>query len=485
MINNPWFWVYISSWFINLLLLISMIFLERKKFSSIVCWMTVLTVLPIVGYVFYIVMGNGLSYRTRKMINKHKLYELDYNTEIKTILKLQEGLREELYEDAGIIKCCYNLGSILCPANKVEFYRWGTEKISALKRDLLNAKETINMEYYIFGDDVAGKEIMDILIKKAKEGVKVRFIFDSIGCLGAPRRFFRKLKKAGGEVAEFFPPFGHIRMLNLKMNYRNHRKIVVIDGKVAYTGGMNIRDDHIYGTAKKTSPWRDSHLRVEGSGVYILQNIFLNDWRYCKKEEKDPEEYVKMGYFPTAELKGDVNLQVVASGPDTNMQNIKDCYIKLITNAKERVIIESPYFVPDESFLSAIKIALASGVKVVIIIPQKPDHKAIFHVSMSYLQELLAMGAEIYLYKGFLHSKTLLVDDNKLSIGTCNTDNRSFALNFENTVIMFSKEMVSKYFESVKEEIKSSVRVDANYYRERRWYTKFLQAIYRLGAPIL
>ncbi len=430
-------------------------------------------------------MGNGLSYRTRKMMNKLKLYELDYNEEIKNILVMQEDLRDKLLDEASIIKCCYNLGSILCPGNKVEFYRWGKDKISALKRDLLNAKKSINMEYYIFADDVAGKEIMEILIKKAKEGVKVKFIFDSVGSLGAPRRFFRKLKKAGGEVAEFFPPFMHIRLINLKLNYRNHRKIVVIDGKIAYTGGMNIRDDHIYGTKKRCSPWRDTHLRLEGSGVYILQNIFLNDWRYCKKEKKSPEAYVAEGYFPKLKMKGDISLQVITSGPDTNMQNIKDCYIKLITNAKRYVFIETPYFVPDESFLTAIKIAIASGVKVGIIIPKKPDHKSIFHVSLSYLQELMEMGADVYLYKGFIHSKAVVVDGNKISIGTCNTDNRSFALNFENTVLMYTKDVAEKYMVTVMEDIKNSIKLDKEFYRKRPWLTKFLQAIYRLGAPIL
>lgn len=482
---NAWFWVFIATYSLNFLLFLSMVFLERKKFTTIVCWTTVLTILPIVGYVFYIVMGNGLSIRTRRMIRKHKLYYLDYNDEIKRTLRSHGGIENELKEDAGLVKCCYNFGSMLCPGNEIKFYRWGHEKMADLKKDLLSAKETINMEYYIFADDEAGREVMDILIKKAKEGVKVKFIYDSIGCLGAPRRFFRKLKKAGGKVAEFFPPFGHIRLLNLKMNYRNHRKIVVIDGKIGYTGGMNIRNDHIYGTAKKTSPWRDTHLRIEGSGVYLLQNIFLNDWRYTQKENSAPDEYVKQGYFPKVKKKGDINLQVVESGPDLPIQKIKETYIKMITNAKKYVMIESPYFVPDDSFLSALKIALASGVKVGIIIPIKPDHKSIFHVSISYLKELLDLGADVYLYKGFLHSKALVVDDNKVSIGTCNTDNRSFALNFEDTVIIYSKEFTASYWQSVMEDIRASVKIDQQYYKERRWYTKFLQAIYRLGAPIL
>ena len=482
---SPWFWVFVATYSLNFLLFLSMVFLERKKFTTIVCWTTILTILPIVGYVFYIVMGNGLSIRTRRMINKHKLYELNYNERIRDILLMQENLRAELKDDVGLVKCCYSFGSVLCPGNDVKFYRWGIDKFSDLKRDLLLAKETINMEYYIFADDEAGKEIMNILINKVKEGVKVKFIYDSIGCLGAPRRFFRKLKKAGGEVAEFFPPFAHIRMLNLKMNYRNHRKIVVIDGKIAYTGGMNIRNDHIYGTEKKTSPWRDTHIRIAGSGVYILQNIFLNDWRYCVKEEKDAEDYVRAGYFPKVEVTGGINLQVVESGPDTPIQKIKETYIKMITNAKSHVFIQSPYFVPDDSFLSAIKIALASGVKVGIMIPSKPDHKAIFHVSISYLKELLDLGANVYMFKGFLHSKAMIVDDNKLSIGTCNTDNRSFALNFEDTVIMYSKKLTAQYEKSVLEDIKNSIVVDQTYYKKRRWYTKFLQAVFRLGAPIL
>lgn len=482
---NAWFWVFIATYSLNFLLFLSMVFLERKKFTTIVCWTTVLTILPIVGYVFYIVMGNGLSIRTRRMIRKHKLYYLDYNDEIKRTLRSHGGIENELKEDTGLVKCCYNFGSMLCPGNEIKFYRWGHEKMADLKKDLLSAKETINMEYYIFADDEAGQEVMDILIKKAKEGVKVKFIYDSIGCLGAPRRFFRKLKKAGGKVAEFFPPFGHIRLLNLKMNYRNHRKIVVIDGKIGYTGGMNIRNDHIYGTAKKISPWRDTHLRIEGSGVYLLQNIFLNDWRYTQKENSAPDEYVKQGYFPKVKKKGDISLQVVESGPDLPIQKIKETYIKMITNAKKYVMIESPYFVPDDSFLSALKIALASGVKVGIIIPIKPDHKSIFHVSISYLKELLDLGADVYLYKGFLHSKALVVDDNKVSIGTCNTDNRSFALNFEDTVIIYSKEFTASYWQSVMEDIRASVKIDQQYYKERRWYTKFLQAIYRLGAPIL
>lgn len=481
---DVWFWVLVAVYSLNFLLMISMIFLERRKVTSVISWMAILTVLPIVGYIFYATLGSGLSIRTRRLINNHKLYEQEHNDEIKKILKMQDDLQIKLGDNKNIIQCLYSYGSLLCPGNDIQVFLWGQDKIEALKKDLQNAKESINMEYYIFADDKVGKEIMDILIAKAREGVKVKFIYDSIGCLGAPRRFFRKLRKAGGEVAEFFPPLFHIRMLNLKMNYRNHRKIVVIDGKIGYTGGINIRDDHM-GLNKKVSPWRDTHIRIEGSGVYILQNIFLNDFRYCKKENKKPEEYVNEGYFPKVQTCGDVSLQVLASGPDNEVQIIKEAYIKLITNAKNRVFIQSPYFVPDESFISAIRIALASGVKVGIMIPSKPDHRSVFYVSLSYLKELMEEGVDVYLYKGFLHSKVLLVDDDKISIGTCNTDNRSFGLNFEDTVVMYSKKINQNYYTNIEDDIAHSQKIDEKYFKRKRWYTKFLQAIFRLGSPIL
>lgn len=461
-----------------------MIFFERKKLTSIISWLTVLTFLPGFGYIFYIIFGSGLSIRVRKMIAHHKLYEVEYDKAISKYLVSEDKIKEDLKDDEGVIKCCYNYGSILCPANDIKFFLWGNDKIDALIKDLEAAKHSINIEYYIFVDDEVGKRVMNVLIKKAKEGVAVKLIYDSIGCLGAPRRFFRKLRKAGGQVAEFFPPFAHIRMINLKMNYRNHKKIVVIDGKIAYTGGINIRDDHM-GKKKRVSPWRDTHIRVEGSGVYPLQNIFLNDWRYIKKENSPSSKYIEDGLFPKPASFGDAYMQVVVSGPDSPIQNIKETYIKLITNAKKIIYIQTPYFIPDEAFAAGLRIALASGVKIKIMIPSKPDYKTIFWVSLSYLKEFVELGVDVYLYDGFLHSKTLVVDDNKLSVGTCNLDNRSFGLNFEDTVIIYSDKLNAEYREYYHEDLKHCRHADIIYFKKKRWLTKFAQAIFRLFSPIL
>lgn len=480
---NVWFWVFIAYLSLNFLLLISMIFFERKSLSSIISWLTVLTFLPGLGFVFYLVFGSGLSIRVRRLIANHKLYEVDYDKKIQQYFSTESEFKEKMKENEGIIKSCYNYGSILCPKNDIKFFLSGPEKLEALCQDLENAKESINIEYYIFADDATGKRVMNLLIKKAKEGVKVKLIFDSVGCLGAPRRFFRKLKKAGGEVAEFFPPFGYIRMINLKLNYRNHKKIVVIDGKIAYTGGINLRNDHM-GKKKKLSPWRDAHIRITGTGVYPLQNIFLNDWRYVKKESCPSSKYIQDGLFPEPLTGGDVYVQVLVSGPDSPIQNIKEAYIKLLTTAKKEVCIQTPYFIPDEAFSAALRVAISSGVKVKIMVPSKPDHRTVYWVTQSYLKEFVEHGADVYFYDGFLHSKALIVDDDKLSIGTCNIDNRSFSLNFEDTVICYSKKLNADYRKAFGEDLKHCVHADIMLFKKKLFLTKFAQAIFRLFAPI-
>lgn len=478
-----WFWVFIAHIILNGLLMISMIFLERKTLSSIISWLTILTFFPFVGFILYIVSGSGLSIRIKRMLKKHQLYEVEYDKMINQYLATQQELND-LSEDKGLITCGYNYGSVLCPKNDVKFYICGQDVLEDLVDDLEKAKYSINIQYYIFADDSTGKRVMNTLIKKAREGVSVKLIYDSIGCLGAPRRFFRKLKKAGGKVAEFFPPFGYIRMINLKMNYRNHKKIVVIDGQVAYTGGVNLRNDHM-GKKKKVSPWRDTHIKVQGPGVYPLQTAFLNDWRYLKKEKVSSVEYVEQGLYPMPEKFGNAYLQVITSGPNDRIQYIKETFIKLITNAKKEILIQTPYFIPDESFMCALRIAIASGVKVKIMVPHKPDKRYIYMVTLSYLKDIVELGAEVYLYEGFLHSKTIVVDDNKVSVGTCNLDNRSFGLNFEDTVIIYDKNLNTEYKGYYEQDLQNCMLADLQYFKKKRWITKFLQAIFRLFSPIL
>ena len=259
---------------LNFLLLIGMVFLERRKPDNIIAWLTILTFLPLIGFLLYVIFGSGLSVRTRRMIRKKSISERDIVRNIDGISSLENAtLDEAVAAHHDLATLCYNYGAYPLPGNDIEVFKNGEDVFVSIKKALLSAKNSINIEYYIFANDKIGKEIMDILCQKAREGVDVKLIYDSIGSRHAPRRFFSRLEKAGGQVGEFFPPFMHIRLINLKLNYRNHRKIIVIDGKIGYTGGINIREDHL-GHDKKLTPWRDTHIKIEGSGVYGLQNIF-------------------------------------------------------------------------------------------------------------------------------------------------------------------------------------------------------------------
>ena len=470
---------------INFLLLIVMVFLERRKLQTIIAWLTVLTFLPIFGFLLYIIFGSGLSIRTRRMIRKKAISESDILKNIENIDSLANAKVEGIARDEmSSINLCMKYGSYPLPGNDIQIYCNGLEKMQALKEDILNAKNSINLEYYIFEDDLTGKEFLNLLCQKAREGVEVRLIYDSIGSRKAPRRFFNKLKKAGGQVAEFFPPFMHIRLINLKLNYRNHRKIAVIDGRIGYTGGINIRDDHM-GLDKKLRPWRDTHIRIEGSGVYALQNIFLDDWRYAKKEYCKPIEYIEKGYFPAPKICGDALVQVIASGPDSSVQKIKEAYVKLITNAKKRVYIQTPYFIPDDVFFSALRIAVASGVDVRIMVPRKPDKRTVYLATLSYLKEMADMGIRVFLYDGFLHSKAIVIDDMVSTIGSANMDERSYNQNFEINAFIYDKQTAETLKQAFLKDMDHCSEITLDAWRARSRWERFKESIARLFSPLM
>lgn len=468
---------------LNFFLLIIMVFGEKRKPENIIAWLTILTFLPIVGFIFYVIIGSGLSVRTRRMIRRKGISERDLIKNIKGIQTLDEAkLDGILKDDFELVSFCYNFGSYPLPGNDIKIFTNGQDYVDSLKNDIQNAKNSINMEYYIFANDKIGNEVMSLLCEKSKQGVEVNFIFDSIGSRKTYRKFFQRLEKAGGKVGEFFPPL--VRHVNMKLNYRNHRKIVVIDGEIAYTGGTNIRDDHL-GRNKKLTPWRDTNIRIEGSGAYGLQNIFLDDWRYCKNDSTPPAIYLENGFFPSPKICGNATVQILSSGPDSQVQKIKEAYVKMILNAKQRVYLQTPYFIPDDVFFAALRIAIKSGVDVRIMVPKIPDKKTVYLATLSYLKEMADLDVKIYLYNGFLHSKTLLVDNNKLSIGTCNTDNRSFALNFEDSAIIYSKALNEQYSSIFEQDMQNSQFVGKNYFQKKRWITKILQAIMRLMSSLL
>ncbi len=475
---------------INTILAIVMIFVEKRQAQSVIAWLSVMVFLPIIGFILYILLGSGLGLRTRLMLKKTNMANVINNKEMREIIvshnyvfdKNTNAILSKYHE---LIEFNYTWAdSILTNNNKVQFFNDGLEKFNALKEDIKNAKNHIHLDYYIFANDTIGKEILELCISKLKSGVKVKIIIDSVGSLKTRRRHFKQFIKAGGEFCEFFPPIIPLKLFNFKMNYRNHRKIAVIDGKIGYVGGINLRLDHM-GFDKRLKPWRDAHIRIEGTGVFGLQSTFLSDWRFSKNDYKYPIRYLSSEYFPESEKIGDCPIQVVTSGPNNDKCEIKNCLVKMINLAKRNIRIQTPYFVPDEVYLDSIKLAKASGIDVEIMIPEIPDKRFVYYASLSYLSDLVKLGVKVYTYRGFLHSKTMTIDDEICTVGTCNSDIRSFKLNFEINTVIYNKSFTEQVVNAFKNDRANSDIFDEKKIKQLSFYKRFKMNLFRLFTPIL
>ena len=472
-----------------ILLVLEMIFIGKKKPERIIAW-TIFMFIPFIGLFFYLIIGSGLNRFSRQMIKKFELSSKSYNLHIKKQIKLLKDSDElstypEQFKDIILLNL-NNADSIYSKNNSTQYFLDGQSVFNSLKEDIKKAQSTINLEFYIFEHDKTGKELINLLTEKAKQGIEVKVIYDAIGSIKTNRLMFKKLIKAGGKVIVFFPPFLNIKMLNFKANYRNHRKICVIDGKIGYTGGFNIRDDHM-GKIKRLSPWRDTSIKIYGGAVHSLQNIFLSDWRFAVKDNSSPESYINDKYFPTIKNEDGENvpMQVVVSGPNNNSQQIKQFMLKMIYSAKKSIKIQTPYFIPDDSFLGALQLALLSGVNVELMFPKKVDHWHVHYASLSHINDLLAYGLKVYIYDGFIHSKVLIVDDEIITLGSCNIDIRSFALNFEDNVILYDNNKAleySNYFEKDKEHCSEYTEKQR---KKKNIFVKILISFCRLFSALL
>lgn len=472
-----------STMVVNIILAFTIIFFERKNASSTWAWLMVLFFIPILGFILYLIFGRKLSHRnifiwdtkSRLGVEKAVNEQLEIIEQDNLPYK-QEVLRQ--YKELYYLHLKHN-DAIYSQNNHVDLFTDGEEKFSALLRDLERATDHIHMVYYIIRPDQLGTKIADVLIKKAREGVTVRLLYDDMGSRSIGKKYIRRLRHAGIHVEAFFPP--KIPKINLKINFRNHRKIAVIDGKIGYIGGFNIGDEYL-GKSEKFGYWRDTHLRVAGDAVQTLQTRFILDWNQASRT---PIEYNKRYYIKGNDV-GDVGIQVVSSGPDSDWEQIKYGYIKMILTAKEYVYIQTPYFIPDESLMDALRIAALSGVKIKIMIPNKPDHIFVYWATLSYCGELLNEGAEIYLYQnGFLHAKTIVVDGKLSSVGTANIDVRSFRLNFEVNAFLYDVNMAEKLVSVFKEDIAKSTQMTKSLYEKRSLMIKFKESVSRLLSPIL
>lgn len=475
---------YIVVIIINMLLAAALIFLERKDASSTWAWLLVLTFIPIVGFILYLLLGQNLTrYRLFQWKERAKL-NIDQMV-IDQIRHLQEKdfpFRKQdtlEYKDFIYMHLIQN-GALFTEDNSVEIFCDGHHKFNKLMEDIENAQDHIHIQYYIFRGDGLGRSIRNALIKKAREGVYVRVLYDALGSRSMKKSFFKELVEAGGKVEVFFP--SKFRLINLRLNYRNHRKLVIIDGIIGYTGGFNVGDEYL-GKDKQFGYWRDTHLRIQGTAVSTLQARFIMDWNEASRYHDItfvPE------HFPEPEGKDHIGMQIVTSGPDAEIEHIKNGYIKMISAAKKSIIIQTPYFIPDASMLDAVRIACLSGIDVRIMIPNKPDHMFVYWATTSYVGELIKVGAKIYIYdNGFLHTKMIVVDKKMATIGTANFDVRSFRLNFEINAFIYDSKIALELTDAFEKDMQLSAEMTAEHYRQRSLWIRFKESISRLLSPIL
>ncbi|GEN32183.1 cardiolipin synthase [Cerasibacillus quisquiliarum] len=467
---------------INIGLAISVIFLERKDAPAAWAWLMVLFFIPIVGFFLYLIFGKPLrGARIFKWDKKSRLgVEKAVREQMKALERDEFDFRQkELMEYKDLFYLhLRNDESIFTQNNQVDIFTDGQDKFSALINDMEQATDHIHLLYYILRHDELGQRIAKVLIEKAKAGVEVRVLYDDMGSRLLRPKYVRRLREAGVYVDSFFPP--SIPKINFKINYRNHRKLVIIDGKIGYIGGFNIGDEYL-GKSKKFGYWRDTHLRIEGDAVRNLQTRFILDWNQASQNRISYEKR-----FYDATPKGNTGIQIVSSGPDSEWEQIKNGYIKMIMSAKEYIYLQTPYYIPDESLRDALQIAALSGVDVKIMIPNKPDHPFVYWATFSHIGDLLKAGAETYIYqKGFMHAKTIVVDGKIASVGTANIDVRSFRLNFEVNAFIYDIDIARQLADIFEKDMTDSTQMSKSLYDKRSLGIRFKESISRLLSPIL
>lgn len=483
--NVPqWIWILeIALSFINVILAIIIIFIERKNPAKTLAWILVLFFLPIVGAVFYLVFAQNISRR--------KIYNLD-DKDKKIIRDSLEDQIEEMNsgefelsnEAANIWRQMVKLNlvygeSYLTQNNSIDMFNDGKDFFRSLMKDIKSAKYSVDVEFYIIKPDFIGQRLLNLLTDKAREGVKVRLLIDTLGSRRISDRKLKDFIDAGGEVEYFFKP--KFKYLNFDLNYRNHRKIVVIDNKYGYIGGFNIAKEYL-GFKKKFGYWRDTHLRIVGNSVQDLKAIFLMDWSVERGEKPDFNEID----FYSEKTESNIAVQIVMSGPDSVKEQIKRAMMRMITFAGEKIYLQTPYFVPDRAMLESLKMAAQSGVDVKIMIPCMPDHPFVYWANYSYCGELIKSGARVFRYEnGFLHAKTLVVDGEVSTVGSANFDVRSFRLNFEANAFVYDKDFAAKMEKTFEDDMKLSTEVTLEDYESRGLWIKIKEAVSVLLSDIL
>lgn len=431
---------------LNTIIALGLIFFDRKTPAATLAWIMIMFLLPYVGLILYLMLSQNIA--------RKKIYKVTASTkESKSpLLQVQKSNLSNLLSSSNnsVLKkwneqVMLNLNyadSVLTYNDSVDFYYDGKEMFESLCDDIRNAKYSIKLEYYILKDDFVGKKFIALLTEKARSGVKVKLLLDALGSRRISASDLREFEEAGGEYALYFKPY--LRHLILNFNYRNHRKIAIIDNEIAYTGGFNIAKEYL-GYKKKFGHWRDTHTRIKGNSLGPFNEIFYLDWN-CATNNSLDLNYIKDNLdYSIKDKSGNIPIQVVSCGPESPKEEIKLSMMKMITGAKKKLFIQTPYLVPDEPMIESICMAARSGVDVRIMIPCMPDHIFVYRTTLYNAGKLIDEGVKVFIYdNGFLHAKTLSADGEVSTIGSCNFDIRSFRLNFETNAFIYDKETTGK-----------------------------------------
>ncbi|MCA0153415.1 cardiolipin synthase [Winogradskyella vincentii] len=467
------------NYFLALSATITLLF-KKINPTKTLTYIIVLLVFPFFGLIVYYLFGQ--DYRKTKLFNRKRVLNQSIIAKIQNELEIDfntiSEIDELLEEKSKLIPLLYNSEqSKLTLKNDVKVIGSGDEKLELLLKDLDQAKSHIHLEYFIFKDDKTGKEVLDILYQKAKDGLEVKLIIDDVGS-SISRKHISQLKNSGVEIYKFMPVL--FSRFTGKMNYRDHRKILIIDGKIGYVGGINISNNYLNKRNKRF--WRDAHLRIYGEAVHQLQILFFTTWDFVSNGELKVDE----SHFPKLEIDSKIPLQIAASGPDTDWSNIMEAIFVAITNAEEFIYLTTPYFIPNDEIVTALQVATRSNIEVKMILPKKSDSWIAEYATNSYIEKLLTAGVKVYQYhKGFIHSKTMVVDDVFSSVGTANMDYRSFNINFEVNALIYNKDVSSEVKKMFKEDLCNSSQVDLEEWQKRSTKNKFLEGLARLMAPLL
>jgi len=462
-----------SIYMITLIGAILVVVLDNRNPVKTISWILVMIFLPYIGLLLYIFFGQ--RYRKQKIITRKSIRSIENNPAY-----LYEELNPVHYPGS-----CMSLIELLrknnfhpvFSGNDVRLFNSGREKFDALFEDIKRARKHIHVEYYILEQCKIGYELQHLLIKKAREGIEIRVIYDDIGSWKTKKKFFQEMKDVGIQVL----PFLKVKLpyLSPKFNYRNHRKIVVIDGEIGYTGGINVADRYIDGG--KFENWRDSHVRIEGKAVYGLQTAFLIDWFFVSRQL-----LTSKFYFPDLKIVGSSLVQTATSSPDTDWEGIMQAIFCIVTEAKHYVYLQTPYFLPNESLLTALQTAALSGVDVRLMVPEVTDTPVTTRAMRSYFSEIMDAGVKVYFYQnGFMHAKTVVADDIISTVGSANLDYRSFELDFEVNAFIYDAGFAAQMKDVFLHDQENCRKINPEEWANRPKIVKWLESICRLFGPML